>query len=57
MDDVPMPDRKIARKCLSWQGNSFNELMDLLDIRANSSLKQSARKERFLSSPVETHKY
>lgn len=53
-DEEPMPDGRIARKRPSWRGNTFNDFMDRLDLRANSSFKRSARKERVLSSPIET---
>ena len=53
-DEEPMPDGRIARKCPCWRGTKFNELIDALDTRANSFFKQSARKERVLSTAVET---
>ena len=52
-DEEPMPDGKIARKCPCWRGKTFNDFMDTLDDRANSSFKKSARKGRVLLEPVE----
>ena len=53
-DEDPMPDGKIARRRLSWRSETFNELMETLDQRANSSFKKSARKERILSTPIDS---
>lgn len=53
-DEEPMPDGKIARKRPCWRGTKFNDFIDALDTRANSFFKQSARKERVLSTAVET---
>ena len=50
-DEEPMPDGKIARKRPCWRGDEF---MSTLHSRANGAFKQSARKERILSTPVET---
>ena len=52
-DEEPLPDVKIARKRPGWRGENFNKFMDELDTRENASFKQSARKERILSSSVE----
>ena len=52
-DEEPLPDGKIARKRSDWHGEKFNKFMDELDARANSSFKQSAHKERILSSSIE----
>jgi len=52
-DEEPMPDGKIARKRPCWRGSKFNEFIDELDVRANSSFKQLARKDRILSEPIE----
>lgn len=53
-DEEPMPDGKIARKRPCWRGDEFNDFMSALDSRANGAFKQSARKERILSTPIET---
>ena len=52
-DEEPMPDGKIARRRPSRRSETFNEFMETLDQRANSSLKKSARKERILSTPID----
>ena len=49
-DEEPLPNGKIARKRPGWRGEKF---MDKLDAPANSSFKQSTRKERILSSSIE----
>ena len=54
MSDESMPDGKIARKRPCWRGDEFNEFMSVLDSQANGAFKQSVRKERILSTPVET---
>ena len=51
-DEEPMPDSKIARRRPSWRSETFNEFVDTLDQRANSSFKKSARKERILAEPI-----
>ena len=53
-DEEPLPEGKIGRKRPSWRADSFNELMDTLDLRATSSFQRSARKERVPLSPIKT---
>ena len=53
-DEEPMPDGKIARRRPSWRSETFNEFMETLDQRANSSFKKSATKERILSTPIDS---
>ena len=40
-DEEPMPDGKIDRRRPSWRSEAFNELMDTLDERANSSFQKT----------------
>ena len=53
-DEEPLPDGKVARRRPSWRSETFDELMETLDQRANSSFKKSARKERILSTPIDS---
>ena len=52
--EEPMRDGKIARRCPSWRSEAFNNPMETLDGRANSSLKMSARKEWILSGAIDS---
>jgi len=49
-DEETLPNGKLARKRPCWRSDAFNNFMDVLDARADASLK-TARKERVLSSP------
>ena len=51
-DEEPLADGKVKRKRPSWRSDTFNDLVDTLDDRANASFQKSARKERILSSPA-----
>ena len=53
-DKEPLPDGKVARRRPSWRSETFDELMETLDQRANSSFKKSARKERIPSTPIDS---
>ena len=53
-DEEPLLDGKVARRRPSWRSETFDELMETLDQRANSSFKKSARKERILSTPIDS---
>ena len=52
-DEEQIEDRKVARKRPSWRSEGFNNLIDTLDERSNSSFKNSARKERILVLGIE----
>ena len=49
-----MKSQCLARRRPSWQSETFNEFMETLDQMANTSLKKSARKERILSTPIDS---